>query len=126
MRVDPLDVGYFRLAKNISKNSDHRVKMGCVIAKKKPVSAASNKSKTHTRCNYGMSNSTHAEIRALINCGCDDLVGGVAYIYREKKNGSYGLARPCNHCYEALKSAGIKGIYYTVENFPYWKYERVL
>lgn len=120
-----LDMGYFKLARNVSKYSDHRVKVGCVIVKKKPICASSNKAKSHPKCNSKISNSTHAEIRALINCGMENLNGAVMYIFRETKRGYPALARPCNMCYTMLKSRGIRKVFYTIPEYPFWKEEKL-
>lgn len=37
------------------------------------------------------------------------------YIYREYKNGSCAMARPCRSCLEAMRQAGIKKFYYTTD-----------
>jgi pyrimidine deaminase RibD-like protein len=113
-----LEYGYFKLARNISKFSDHRVKVGCVIANKKPISAASNKDKTHPKYadpDHSVRSSTHAEVRAIINCGVEDLTGAIAYVYREYKDGRPGLAKPCNSCLDILRERGIKRVYYSID-----------
>lgn len=122
---DLLRVGYFKLAKNVSKYSNHRAKVGCVVSKKKPISVASNKVKTHPKCISETSKSTHAEIRAILNSGIEDLSGAYIYIYRETKDGKPALARPCNICYSFIAECGIKRIYYTVSTYPYWKMEKI-
>jgi len=83
-----LDFGYFKLARNVSKYSDHKTKVGCVICKKRPIAVGANHIKTHPRCNDGFSKSTHAEVKAIINSGQEDLSGATVYVYREHKNGS--------------------------------------
>lgn len=52
----------------------------------------------------------HAEIAALINCR------GVAYkivTVRIKRDGTFGLAKPCPVCELAIKEAGIRIVEYT-------------
>lgn len=123
-----METGYFRLAKNISKFSDHRVRVGAVIAKKKPVGAASNKAKTHPRFANpynSLRNSIHAEIRAIINCGMDNIKGSYIYVYRQHKNGTPAFARPCPNCLTILKEYGIRKVYFTTEEFPYYQEERL-
>lgn len=34
-------------------------------------------------------------------------------VYREKKNGSFAMAKPCPACEAAIKKLGIKNVYYT-------------
>lgn len=127
--MDILKRGYFLLAKNTSKYSDHpRVQVGAVIAKKKPISAASNKMGTHPKYanpedSFRMS--IHAEIRAVINSGCYDLSGGEIWIYRQHHDGKPGLSRPCEHCLSVLRERGIKTMYYSTEEFPYYRKEKI-
>lgn len=121
-----IDVGYFKLAKNVSKYSDYKIKVGAVIANRKPIGVASNQSKTHpihANPNTSSRKSIHAEIRAVINCGRENLNGASVYVYRQTKNGKPALARPCNYCYNYLKNMGVKRIYYTIAEYPYWKME---
>lgn len=121
-----LDKGFFRLAKNVSLNSNHRCKIGCVIVKHgKPVSVGFNHCKTHPiHTGDSFRKSIHAEVSALLNCDTT-LHGAIAYIYRETKDGKPALARPCNYCYQMLLAHGIKNVYYTIEIYPYWKKERI-
>ena len=38
------------------------------------------------------------------------------YLYRELKNGSLAMSRPCNACMAMLRDFGIEEVYYTTEN----------
>ena len=64
--------GFFQLAKSVSKNSNHRVKIGCVIALHgKPVRVGWNVIKTHPRYTArSLRESIHAEIKAVIAAQC--------------------------------------------------------
>lgn len=117
---------YFTLARNVSKYSSHRVRVGAVIVKKRPIGIGYNVSKTHpihADPYTSVRSSIHAEIRAIMNCNEYDLRDSVAYVYRETKDGNPALARPCNYCYSMLQSIGVKRIYYSISEFPYWKME---
>lgn len=54
----------------------------------------------------------HAEHRLAMKLtrGCD------VFVVRVKKNGSAGLAKPCPACQRRLKRAGVRRVFYTVEN----------
>lgn len=121
-----LEKGFFKLAKNVSKNSNHRCKMGCVIAQHgKPIAVGWNYYKTHPQHTANSFRQTiHAEIKALMSADTE-LQGAIAYVYRETYNGTPALARPCNYCYAQLRKAGIKTVYYTTEEHPYWKKEKI-
>lgn len=56
----------------------------------------------------------HAEVSVLKNL--DNNHGGKLYVYREKKDGSLGLARPCDSCMKIIQSKGIKTIFYSTPN----------
>ena len=38
------------------------------------------------------------------------------FVYRIKRDGSYGMARPCASCMQAIKDFGIRKIYYTTDD----------
>ena len=107
-----LNVGFFRLARNVSLKSDYKIRMGCVIVMHgKPISVGFNSQKSHPQ-KVGDNVCVHAEVMALISADTD-VRGGTAYIYRERKDKTLGLARPCNNCYRRLLEAGIKKIVYS-------------
>jgi|SaaInlStandDraft_2_1057019.scaffolds.fasta_scaffold560243_1 tRNA(Arg) A34 adenosine deaminase TadA len=54
----------------------------------------------------------HAETRVLRKCG----FGCTLYVARVKRDGSYGLARPCARCMSAIKTKKVNKIYYTTED----------
>lgn len=63
----------------------------------------------------------HAEMMCLINTKYLDVDWSRVsiYIYREHKDHSPALAKPCPACEKALKERGITQIYYTTDKFPY-------
>ena len=118
----------FKLAKNVSKYSNYPLQMGAVIVDKNhPIAVGFNIKKTHpTFANpeITISGCIHAEIRAIMNCGFE-VTGCDIYIYREHKDAVPALARPCEMCYNILKDYGIKRIFYTINEYPYYKVERI-
>jgi deoxycytidylate deaminase len=123
--VNIFDKGFFRLARNVSLNSDHRYKVGCVIVvHSRPVSVGWNVIKTHPTYTSEKHPSIHAEVKAVITSRCD-ITGGIAYVYRETRDGKPAIARPCDFCYSVLLEAGIKTVYYSSEKYPYWEKERI-
>ena len=101
-----------RLAIKESKKSNHRYKLGAVIAKgNKVLSKACNIIKTHPRYGSGTYQQLHAEGNAIYKAlrkGLD-LRGTTIYIYRQNNN----LAKPCSCCVNHIKAAGIKNIVYS-------------
>jgi deoxycytidylate deaminase len=114
----------FRLARNVSKMSTHqKVKMGAVIVRNgKPVSVGCNQGKSHPNAPVcGL----HAEANAIRYAGKTNLRGSSIFVYRERKDGKLGMARPCEDCMKVLKENGIKWIFYTTYEFPYFDCEKI-
>lgn len=114
--------GPFRLARRASLQSEFRVKMGAVIMRgKRVISTGKNITKTHPKFGY----SVHAETNCLMRTGRYDIIGCSIYVYREDRNGNPAIARPCDDCMKVLKSFGIKNVYYTIEDYPYFRKEKL-
>lgn len=112
---------YFDLAKKLSHKSEHKFKLGAVIVKGNRVMGIGyNSTKTHPKAKTRFK-TLHAEHDALLDTGLNDVKGATAYVYRETKDGCPACAKPCPACQEIFKTAGIKKVYYSVENYPYWE-----
>jgi tRNA(Arg) A34 adenosine deaminase TadA len=119
---------FFNLAKRESFKSTSKFRLGAVVVdKRKNVLgvAANSMTKTHTACKHlkgrGTNEDTaypflHAEIRALLGLRIEDTQGGSIYVYRQRKDGTIGNARPCPGCLQVIKELGIRRIYFTVDN----------
>lgn len=130
------DMLFMNIAKEISKLSDSkRQHIGCVaVDGKRILSTASNSEKTHTlqmrynsfRGIYNYPHKVHAETRCLaplIGKPDIDFSKIKLYIYRELKNGTPALARPCKACTQLIKDLGIKNVFYTGDDsYVYEKY----
>jgi deoxycytidylate deaminase len=111
----------FRLARNVSKHSDHQTKIGAVlVVKGTPIAVGFNKAKTHPDFPF----SIHAERDLIRTSGKSFIRGSVVYIYRETKEG-LGLARPCADCMKALTNFGVREIIYTTSEYPYFEVEKI-
>ncbi|MCX9024642.1 MAG: deaminase [Candidatus Methanoperedens sp.] len=106
---------FLALARQISKKSDHpKYKMGCVIVKgKKVLGVGFNTCKTHTKSPHKYK-SMHAEFMAAINAEFD-IAGSTAYIFRQQKDGTWAMAKPCGHCWAFLMSNGVKKVVYSFQ-----------
>ena len=114
--------GLFRLAKNVSKHSTHKIKMGAVLVKHgRPLSVGFNKVKSHPIHTF----SIHAEIDCMASFDREELRSSSMFIYRESKCGTPAIARPCKRCLEYLRSFGVKRIFFTTNEYPYWNTERI-
>lgn len=122
--------GFFALAKNVAKYSDVRIPMGAVIVGKKPISVGFNSNKTHPLGHNSFSWTIHAEHSAILSAGKDDLSGSKIFVYRESRKNRYSqptpaLARPCENCMELLRDAGIREVWYTIPDYPFFKKEKI-
>lgn len=115
---------FFQLAKRLTEFSDHHQhSIGSVIVKKnRVISVGHNSLKTHTHSPHGFK-STHSEFKACWGANPKDLKGASIYVYRQRRDGSLALARPCSSCYSFIKSCGIKYVYYT--DYDSYKMEKV-
>lgn len=122
-------IQYFKIAREQSLMSDFRCRVGACIVSGKNIFKGYNKRKTHPKFanpNIHIKTSLHAELSCFINAGDNvDLNGASIYVYRETKDGKPAMSRPCEHCMEFLKDAGIKTIYYSTSEFPHWKKEEI-
>ena len=104
-----------KLAYKAALKSTHRFRLGAVIfdKKKRVLSFGWNKAtKTHPRSSTPYK-TIHAELCAVIGLSREQLRNSNIYVYRIKKNGESGLAKPCSFCHNMLNEVGVKGIYYS-------------
>lgn len=107
---------FLTLAKQVSEKSDHHTyKMGCIIAKgNKVLSSGFNILRTHPKSPHAHK-SIHAEFMAAISADNTDLKGATAYVFRQQKNGTWAMAKPCKYCWQFLMECGIKEVVYSFE-----------
>lgn len=107
---------YLRMAKQVSKKSDHHShKMGCVIVKgNKVLGTGFNAMKTHPKSPHTYKN-IHAEFMATLNARPASIDGATAYVFREQKNGTWAVAKPCKDCRKFLMDSGIRKVVYSFE-----------
>jgi deoxycytidylate deaminase len=117
---------FFELAKKLAAKSDHKDhKMGSILVQKnRVISVGFNKLKTHAKSNTSFK-ATHAEFDAIFGVDQKLTKGSILYIWRGKKDGTSGISRPCRFCAEIIKAAGIKGVFYSIDSSPYYKYEKI-
>lgn len=104
-----------------SDNQDH--KHGCVVVyKNKIIGKGYNKTSTHPKSNSRYKK-LHAEVSAINNAlkSFDELSRCVLYVYREHKDGTPALSKPCKSCAEYINTYGINVVVYTIQNG--WKLE---
>jgi deoxycytidylate deaminase len=79
----------------------------------------SNKTSPHAKREFeGGESQTIYRIHAEQDClnRCPDPQGQILYVVRPRRDGTYGMAKPCPDCQQALRAAGIKAVLYTDEH----------
>lgn len=117
---------YFKAAKSMSELSDFKQHhIGAVaVAGHKIISSGCNSMKTNPtqkrlnihRFSVDTPHTIHAELACLlplINRKDINFNDVSLYIYREYKNGSTAISRPCLSCMALIKQLGIRKLYYT-------------
>lgn len=105
----------FKIAKLAARHSTaSNFRIGAVIAKGRKVLGVgfNDPFKTHPKSNTPYQ-FIHAELAALINARCD-VTGAVIYVFRAGQNERPLLAKPCEHCMELIKRAGIKAVFFSI------------
>lgn len=113
----------FKLARKTASQSTHRYKMSAVLFRKNLVIASGcNSVKSHPIGKDVFRHYTlHAELAALLQVRHTiDVKGLDIFVYRQRHDGSFGLALPCACCTILLKQYGIRRIYYTTSEYPFW------
>lgn len=106
---------FLALAKKASERSDHKDhQLGCVIARgNRILGTGHNMVKTHTKSPHRFKN-IHAEFLAVLNSGYD-IEGATVYVYRQQKDGTPSISRPCPYCWKYLMEQGAKEVVYSFE-----------
>jgi len=129
MLINKRDMEFLTLARAFAEKSDNtKARLGAVIVRKNDILAQSpnyaRKShplqKYYNRFREGKHtrHALHAEIGALSKVDYPDLEklkDATVYITRIRLDGSYGLARPCPACMNALFDFGLRKAYYTTD-----------
>lgn len=76
------------------------------------VSLGFNKLKTHPKAKSPYQQ-LHAEISAILAVDRPDFSKCGAYTYREHKDGTLALSKPCTYCQAALAEIGIEKAFFT-------------
>ncbi len=120
-------------AEKIAMMSELPNRHGCIVAvRRKIVGLGWNKGKTHPAASKTISQHIHAELAAIIGVNAKDLRGADIFVARKMrgKGQDLGMSRPCKHCLELIRQAGVKWMYYTVcnpdnQNQGEWYMEKV-
>jgi len=126
------DAKYFDIAKDIAALSDFpKVHVGCVaVYQGHIIGTGCNTNKTHPqqdhfnryrnrnqdRNNFSLPKA-HAEIMCLSSIRNLEIKWSKVkiFVYRIRNDSPFGMARPCPACMAAIRSAGIRNIFYTTD-----------
>ncbi len=111
---------FLQLAKELSQMSTHSDhKHGCVIVyKNRVIGKGYNKASTHPKSTHRFNN-LHAEMAALFSIKNDYNYlprKCIMYVYRQHKNGSPALSKPCPSCTKLIKLNRLSTVVYTTED----------
>lgn len=93
-------------------------RVGAVADSRSGIRVASNIRKTHPKMRdypYPLYATQHAEFRLVAN-NLDILENSIVYVARVNRRGLQRFAKPCSACQLVLKSAGVRTVYYTLDN----------
>lgn len=108
-----------RLASKAALNSEHRQhRMGAVVVKGgRILSTGYNQLRPSKLIG---TNTLHAEAHAVLKLLKDnrlhDLAGSDCHVTRFTRGGRVGMARPCSHCMDLLRSTGVRRVFFTTDN----------
>lgn len=90
-------------------------KLGAVLVKGGSViNVGFNQSSTHRFARkFGRHYTRHAELNCILGIPRCKSTGATVYVVRIKKDGSYGMAKPCQCCEDMLKFVGVKKVYWS-------------
>lgn len=119
---------YFRAAEAMSRLSDHKCQLGCVVVNNHHIISSGHNSDSRGHgfqkrldekfFNDGKSRGCkHAEIDALLPLIRNrvDLTRATIYVFRKNKHNELAMARPCPRCMSIIKQQGIRKIEYTTD-----------
>jgi deoxycytidylate deaminase len=119
-----MKIKYIEKAKEESLKSDHQHKIGAIFVKGNRILAKGYNQIRHLKIGKKYTNfdcSLHAERDCLSKLDKENIFGGELYIYRHRRTGEPGLAKPCPQCMWMIKELGVKRIMYSINEFPYWE-----
>lgn len=139
MMSDKKIAHFFELARNSCLYSNNKkTRVGCVLVyknkvmtvgwnvadKEHPVQKKLNVLRGYDPNISGEHNTLHAEMMALLKARSLDIDFGKSalFVCRIRKDGSIGMAKPCEACSEMIKTMGVRDIYYTTNDG--WNFER--
>ena len=126
--ISKREQSFFKAAQAVSQLSDHRCQVGCIIVDKHRIISSGHNSDTkchplqaeldYAHFNIASIGKVHAETSAIAPLlkSKVDLSRAIVYTYRQHKDGTLAMSRPCPRCMRLIKMAGITRIRYTTDD----------
>jgi deoxycytidylate deaminase len=120
-----MKVRFLGLARKIACTSDSKFRVGAVLTKGNSIMGlgCNDMSKSHplmTEYSRGTRKPlirVHAELAACRGWKPDEVDKRFSlYIFRVRKDGTQGLAKPCDTCFRIIQEAGVHRIYFSLDD----------
>ena len=113
--------GFFRMASITAQEAENmRIKVGAVISKSgNLIATGHNQRKSHPSIT---THYMHAEAAAILSRRWDGgLRNCIIWVFRQRADGTPAISKPCPDCMKMIRESGIKRVYYTTGEAPYWE-----
>jgi len=120
---------FFRIAEKAAQHGQGTFKVGAVVVNGNRILSVgyNNMKKSHPiMCKNSTSAKQreyiklHAEVAALITANYDSIDSRTSiYVFRKRRDGYQGLAKPCDVCTNFIQSLGIKKVYFSLNYSGY-------
>jgi tRNA(Arg) A34 adenosine deaminase TadA len=116
-----MNIKYFRTAKKLAESVDHQFKIGAVLVRGHSIigKGKNNMHKGHPVMSYYAEDNykdfigSHAEHNCVRGLRPYDIGRGKLYVYRHRRNGTQGMARPCIACVGLLIERGVREVFFS-------------
>jgi deoxycytidylate deaminase len=121
-------VKYLSLAKEMAESSHHKFRVGAALVRgNRLLSTGTNSYKTDpTMLRYYSRvadwTGLHAEMAAIKGLRPEQIEGSTIFIFRLLRDGTQGLARPCQACCRYLADWGVRRAYFSLDSSGYDTY----
>lgn len=105
---------WMSIARAFAAKSHHAIPVGAVLTYRGRFlsGGCNNAHRTHPEAKNA-TRVLHAEADAIVGLDRRRFVGATCWVYRERKDGTVGMAKPCATCHNFLAVLGVKVAIYT-------------
>jgi len=126
---------FFRIAEKVAQKGRSKFRMGAVVVQGNRILSVgyNNMQKSHpvmSRNSISVEQQNfiklHAEVSALLSLDNPSINNKTAiYVYRARRDGHQGLAKPCDVCIRFIQSMGVKKVYFSLDYQGYGEMDLV-